>query len=46
MMDRPVFEIHLKTVVIFLKQIRSPAKGAHDRLHFNPPIYIPLFAPA
>jgi hypothetical protein len=30
---RPVFKIHLKTVVIFLEKAGPPAEGAHDRLH-------------
>jgi hypothetical protein len=29
----PVFEIHLEAVIVFLKKVRSPAKGAHDRFH-------------
>ena len=29
----PVLEIHLDAVVVFLKKICSPAKGAHDRFH-------------
>jgi hypothetical protein len=33
MMDGPVFEIKLKAVVVFLKEIRTPAKGTHDRVH-------------
>jgi hypothetical protein len=33
MMDGPVFEIHLEAVIVFLKKVRSPAKGAHDRFH-------------
>ena len=29
----PVFEIHFEAVIVFLKKVRSPAKGAHDRFH-------------
>src|SRR5512143_2155940 len=32
-MDGPVFEIKLKAVVVFLKEVRTPAKGTHDRVH-------------
>jgi hypothetical protein len=31
--DGPVFVIKLKAVVVFLKEVRSPAKGTHDRVH-------------
>jgi hypothetical protein len=36
MVDGPVFEIHLEAVIVFLKEVRSPAKGAHDRFHALP----------
>src|SRR5512147_2502931 len=33
MMDGPVFEIKLEAVVVFLKEVRTTAKGTHDRFH-------------
>jgi hypothetical protein len=41
-MDGPGLEIHLQAVIIFLKQVGPPAKGAHDRFHeSSPPIFPP-----
>jgi hypothetical protein len=32
-MNSPVLEIELNAVIVFLKQVCPPAKGAHDRFH-------------